>query len=171
MKKQVKQPSKSVEKISETTACFKQYFDNVNRASRRKTKIIAALKKIAVAFSDRDLIQNRAKAIEDEIRSGKNAWFSSLNCKLFAQLLMETPNIEKQPKLKKIMPGAILLWGSGHGFAHVAVALDENTLIQVPGWHGAVEVVPLKKVVLEWGESYTLYKPAKTPKQIKQPSK
>jgi len=117
--------------------------------------------------SDSQRIEDRAFAIEKEINSGKNPWIKGMNCRLFAQLLMETPSIEKQPKLKTIEPGAILFWGSGGQWAHVAVALDPENVIQIGGWHEQVEKLPLKKVISEWGKKYEIYKPKTSPADLR----
>lgn len=95
----------------------------------------------------RHQLEERAKKIQED--------YPVLNCRLFAQLLTETPHIEKQPPLKKLGPGAILVWGNS---SHVAVALDENRLIHVPEWHSPFEVIELKKMEQDLGKHYKIYR-------------
>ena len=112
------------------------------------SRLIAILK--VLAGTKEDLIEKAEEVVE------KNSY---LNCRLFTQLVTDTPKIEKQPQLKKIEPGAILWWGTDQNYSHCAVALDDKTLIQVPEWGGKSEVVTIKEVEKEYGPVDRIYKP------------
>lgn len=112
--------------------------------------LIAALKRV-VAMDAKDKIIKKANEVVE-----KNDF---MNCRLFTQLVTDTPKLESQPRLKAPETGAILWWGSSDGYRHCAVALDADTAIQVPEWGAKVEVLPIAEVEKEYGPVTKIYKP------------
>jgi hypothetical protein len=114
------------------------------------------IKKVLAKLDKKDKILQKAKEVAKT--------HSFMNCRLFTQLVTDTPKIEEQPRLKSIEPGAILWWGhsdAGTGspaYLHCAVALDKNTVVQVPEWGGKMEVKTLKEAEKEFGEVDRIYK-------------
>jgi len=93
------------------------------------------------------------------IKKAKKAANSDyINCRLFTQLVTNIPKIEKQPRLDTPEIGAILWWGNGNNYRHCAVALDKDTLIQVPEWGGKSEILKIKQVEKEYGPIDRIYK-------------
>ena len=113
-----------------------------------RNTLIAAFQKI-VADTKSDIIKKAEEVVK------KNDY---LNCRLFTQLVTDTPKIESQPQLKDPETGAILWWGTGDGYRHCAVALDDDTAIQVPEWGGESEVVPITEIEQEYGPVDRIYK-------------
>lgn len=107
-----------------------------------------ALRKVTATKAD-ELIKKADKIVKNK---------SYLNCRLFTQLVTDTPKIENQPQLDQPETGAIMWWGVGGQYRHCAVALDDDTVIQVPEWGGEVEVVPLSDVEKEYGPVERIYK-------------
>jgi hypothetical protein len=118
-------------------------------------KIITKVK-VKLANSKKDKLREKAKEVEDK--------HHYLNCRLFAQLLTDITKIENQPKTKTVETGSILWWGTDKQKTqaeinrHCAVALDKNTVLQVPEWGGKLEELPLKKVEEYWGKPDRIYK-------------
>lgn len=97
------------------------------------------------------------------------SWF---NCRLFAATVTETfPEsldedfcIEDMPRQEAPSCGSLLWWGThdphneeNESYLHLAVALDEDTVIQVPECGGSPEVLPLSKVETYWGPVCRIY--------------
>lgn len=93
-------------------------------------------------------IRDKAKEIVE-----KNNY---LNCRLFVQLVTGIDSIEQQEELKEIEPYSILWWGH-ESYLHVAIAIDKNTIIQVPGWGENMEEISYNELLDYWGKPDRIY--------------
>lgn len=75
-----------------------------------------------------------------------------LNCRLFVQLVMKTPALEKLPVAKGAMKvGDVLQWGENPG-RHWAIFVGEGNVLEVEQWGAEPKVTPLASVIAEYDE-------------------
>ena len=115
------------------------------------SRLVTALQKVVSNDTARKDIIKKAKDVVE-----RNSF---MNCRLFTQLVTDTPKIENQPELKSPEVGAILWWGSEQGYRHCAVALDDETLVQIPEWGQDVEISTIKDIEKEYGPVDKIFKP------------
>ena len=73
-----------------------------------------------------------------------------LNCKLFAQLLTDTPRLQSLPVTGRERVGDVLQYGSNPA-RHWAVYIGSDEVLHVPEWGGALEIASWDAVAREHG--------------------
>ena len=97
----------------------------------------------------RELVEASASGL---VAAGGALTGKFLNCRLFVQLVMKTPLLEKLPLAKGAMKvGDVLQWGENPG-RHWAIFVGEGNVLEVAEWGAEPKVTPLASVVREYEE-------------------
>jgi tRNA nucleotidyltransferase/poly(A) polymerase len=101
-------------------------------------------------------VQSRMEALLSEgadalLAASRKLAGQHLNCRLFVQLLLKTPALEKLPVVKAMKVGDVLQWGASPA-RHWAVYLGDDYVLEVPEWGADPRVTDLKDVEREYGE-------------------